>query len=324
LQISQRPLRKIWEEPAPVLKDAVARARPFFERAAVAAGDDKRPVAERVAAVRLLGIGPFTVAAGPLQELLAPQHPPEVQLAAVRGLAGQDHPKVADILLANWNSYSPGQRREAAEALVARPERIKALLDAVEKKAVLPVQIETARVEQLRKHPDAAIRSRVQQLFAGRTAADRQKVIDDYRSALDLSADVMRGKAVFKKNCSVCHRLENEGFEVGADLLAALKTKTPQSLLLDILDPSREVDSRFINYVVSTKNGRVLTGVIAVEAPSSITLRRAEKAEDTILRSEIEEIQATAKSLMPDELEKQLAKQDLADLIAYLLSVPGK
>jgi putative heme-binding domain-containing protein len=73
--------------------------------------------------------------------------------------------------------------------------------------------------------------------------------------------------------------------------------------------------------VVSTKDGRILTGMIAVEAPTSITLRRAEKAEDTVLRSQIEEIQATAKSLMPDELEKYLTKQDMADVIAYLLSV---
>jgi putative heme-binding domain-containing protein len=109
--------------------------------------------------------------------------------------------------------------------------------------------------------------------------------------------------------------------EVGPDLLSALKTKTREGLVIDILDPSREVDPRYINYVVTTKDGRVLTGMIAVESPSSITLRRAEKAEDTVLRNQIDEIQATAKSLMPDELEKQLSKQDLADVIAYLLAV---
>ena len=58
-----------------------------------------------------------------------------------------------------------------------------------------------------------------------------------------------------------------------------------------------------------------------METPASVTLRRAEKAEDTILRTQIEEIAATGKSVMPDELEKQLTKQDLADLIAYLMSV---
>src|SRR5262249_35501616 len=102
------------------------------------------------------------------------------------------------------------------------------------------------------------------------------------------------------------------------------KTKTREGLIIDILDPSREVDPRYINYVVTTKDGRFLTGIIAVESPASITLRRAEKAEDVILRSQIEEIQATAKSLMPDELEKQVSKQDLADLIAYLMAVAGR
>ena len=91
--------------------------------------------------------------------------------------------------------------------------------------------------------------------------------------------------------------------------------------MVDILDPSRDVDPRYINYVVTTKAGRSLTGLIGVETPASVTLRRAEKAEDTVLRTQIDEIAATGKSVMPDELEKQLTKQDLADLIAYLMSV---
>src|SRR4029077_319466 len=110
------------------------------------------------------------------------------------------------------------------------------------------------------------------------------------------------------------------GTEVGPDLLSALRNKSREALLTDILDPSREVDSRYINYVIESKTGRVFTGMIAAETASSITLRRAEKAEDTILRSQIEEIQATAKSLMPENLETQLSKQEVADLIAYLQS----
>jgi putative heme-binding domain-containing protein len=75
-----------------------------------------------------------------------------------------------------------------------------------------------------------------------------------------------------------------------------------------------------VNYRVTTKNGRTLTGMMAVETPSSITLRRAEKQEDTILRSQIESIEATAKSLMPDEFEKVMSTQEVADLISYLLN----
>ena len=61
--------------------------------------------------------------------------------------------------------------------------------------------------------------------------------------------------------------------------------------------------------------------MIAAETASSITLRRAEKAEDVLLRNQIDTIEATAKSLMPDGLETQLNAQDMANLIAYLQAV---
>ena len=52
------------------------------------------------------------------------------------------------------------------------------------------------------------------------------------------------------------YRAAGEGTEVGPDLLSALRNKTPETLLSDILDPSREVDPRYVNYVVTTRDGR--------------------------------------------------------------------
>src|SRR5262249_27076280 len=158
----------------------------------------------------------------------------------------------------------------------------------------------------LRKHKDAKLRQRAQKLLAGQIAPDRAKVVKAYQDVLDLKADVVRGKVVFKKVCSTCHQLEKVGVEVGPDLLSALRNKTPEALLVDILDPNREVDPRYVDYLVATKAGRIYTGMIVAETASSVTLRRAEKAEDTILRNQIDTIQATAKSLMPEGLEIQL------------------
>jgi putative heme-binding domain-containing protein len=156
-------------------------------------------------------------------------------------------------------------------------------------------------------------------------ASARLDVIARYESAkLAEKPDPVRGKLLFKKTCAACHRLEDEGTEVGPDLLSALGSKTPEALLIDILDPSREVDPRYIDYVVTLKDGRVLTGLIAAETASSITLRRAEKAEDTLLRTQIDDIQATAKSLMPEGLEMQLDPREVFDVIAYLLQVKAK
>src|SRR5258708_10287470 len=141
------------------------------------------------------------------------------------------------------------------------------------------------------------------------------------KAAHDLNGDKERGKAAFKKNCATCHRLENVGVEVGPDLLSALRNKSREQLIIDVMDPSREVDPRYLNYLVTTKKGQTLSGMIVSETASSVTLRRAEKAEDVILRSQIDDIQATAKSVMPENLETQLSKQDLPDLIAYLQAV---
>ena len=320
MQNSQRSLRGLWEQPPAALKEAVGKARPFFTGAATTAADTKKTEAERLAAVRLLGHGPNAVAGPALQPLLTPRHSAELQLAAVRALALQDNAKVADMLLEGWTGYSPLVRREVIEALYARKDRITKLLDAVEQKKVLAGQIETARRDQLRKHPDTDLRKRAVSLRRASVEPSRRRSSTTI-APHSTSTPRRRRADVFKRVCSTCHKLENVGTEVGPDLLSALRSKTPEVLIVDILDPSRDVDPRYINYVVTTKAGRSLTGLIAVETPASVTLRRAEKAEDTILRTQIDEIAATGKSVMPEELEKQLTKQDLADLIAYLTSV---
>lgn len=318
---SARSASQFWEHPSAGLKDAVARARKLFHQAAATARDEKRPLPERLSAVRLLGSGPFGPAEIAAASLLTPQTPAELQLAAIRALSPHDREEVAGLLLASWGAYSPAVRREAAEALFARGDRISKLLDALEAKKILANQLEPSRLEQLRKLPDAKLRQRALAVLAGRVASDRQKVVAAYRDALGLRSDAARGRAVFRKNCATCHRLENEGYEVGPDLLSAIRGKPGEYLLIAILDPSREVDPRYLNYVVTTKKGRTLTGMIAAETAASVTLRRGERAEDTILRDQIETVEATAKSVMPEGLEMQLGKQDVADVIAYLQAV---
>jgi putative membrane-bound dehydrogenase-like protein len=321
MRLGGRDLTRLWEQPPEGLREAVKKARGLFEQAAATGRDSKARVADRENAARLLASGPFALLQATAPEMLTPQTPSEVQRAAIRALAPQPQPAVADLLLQGWAGYSPVVRREALEALLARTDRLNQLLDAVEQKKVLPVQLEPQRIEQLRRHPDAKIRRRALALFSGQLTLDRQKVVQSYRSALELTADAVRGKGIFAKTCATCHRLENVGLEVGPDLLSALRNKSGEQLVIDILDPSREVDPRYLNYQITDKRGRTYTGLIAAETGSSITLRRGDKQEDTLLRTQIEEITATAKSLMPEGLEMQLNKQDLADLVAYLQAV---
>ncbi|HET6883411.1 MAG TPA: PVC-type heme-binding CxxCH protein [Pirellulales bacterium] len=317
-----RHLGKLGRQPPAALGELLDAMAPLYQQAAETAQDERRPVDERTAAARLLADAPFTLARPALEALLEPRQPAVLQVAAVRALSVQEDAKVAEILLAAWNRSTPAVRQEALEALFARPDRLLALLVAIERKQIVATELDAARGEQLRKHRDERVRNKAQSLLA-ELNSDRSKVLDEYHVALTLPSDLARGKAAFKKNCAVCHRLQDVGTEVGPSLLAALRSKTPETLLTDMLDPSRQVDPRYLNYVVVTSDGRTLTGLIAADTASSMTLRRADKAEDTVLRSQIEEIASSGKSLMPEGLERELTKQDAADVIAYLLSFAG-
>jgi putative membrane-bound dehydrogenase-like protein len=321
LHNSARSLEELWQRPPAQLEEPVRRARAFFQQAAQTARQSEAPLPDRIAAATLLGHGPFATLAAVAPQLLTAQNPPQLQLAIIRSLSRHAQPKVARLLLAGWAEYSPSVRREATEALFARTDRLAVLLAALEDRKIPANGLEASRLELLRRHPDAGLRQRARRLLPHTQAADRQKVIDSYRAALQEKGDRRRGKEVFAKVCATCHRLENVGKEVGPDLLATLRNKSSEQLLTDILDPSREVDPRYVNYVVMTSKGQTYTGLIAAETAASITVRRGEAAEDTLLRSQIEQIQATSQSVMPDGLESQLSRHDLAHLIAYLQAV---
>jgi uncharacterized protein len=89
-------------------------------------------------------------------------------------------------------------------------------------------------------------------------------------------------------------------------------------LLTDIIDPSRSVEANFRAYRVTMKKGQVLNGLLASESKTAIELFDAEGKKQTILRADIDDLQATAKSLMPDGFEKQINKKELTDLLEFL------
>ncbi|AWM38073.1 Neutral/alkaline non-lysosomal ceramidase [Gemmata obscuriglobus] len=321
MRASAAPLPTWWQKPPAGAADALKKLRKRFEAAASALRDENATSANRIAGAALLAYGPFDAAGDALIAALAPATPGDVQAAAVRALAAHTDPKVADLLLKNWASYGPALRREALDALLGRPDRIAKLLDAVEAKTVTHSEFALEQVQQLKAHPNAGVRARALTVFKLAASADRAKVIKEYATALELKGDALKGRGVFKKSCAACHKLDGVGFDVGANLLAALPNKSGEDLLAAVLDPNREVDPRYVSYNVVTADDRVLNGVVASESPTSITIRRADGKEDVILRSNIATLRSTGLSLMPTGLEKELMPQDMADLFAYLRSV---
>ena len=314
LQRSGGSLRSVMKQ-----ENAKRVLEPIFTRAAeIASGAG--PVIGRVDAIRLVGLGPAEPILETFAAFLDAKEPTAVQLAALQVLNELADRKVAVVILDHWKSLSPAVRREAIEAMFARPERLETLLDGIEQKVVTPSDLDPARQKQMLASPNKVVKQRALKILGESQSPARGDVIASFRKALNLEGDREKGKAVFKKVCATCHKAEGTGVDVGPNL-ATVTGRTPEDLLIHILDPNREVAANFVNYNIATTDGRVVTGLIAEESVNALTLKRAEGVADVVPRSRIEAISSTGQSLMPEGLEKGLEAKDLADLIRYVRSI---
>ncbi|MDP6719878.1 MAG: c-type cytochrome, partial [Pirellulaceae bacterium] len=237
-----------------------------------------------------------------LGQLLEARQAGEVQSAALDSLGEFSSDKIVAIVLGGWRGYSPSVRAKATETLLSRPAWVASFLDAVDGGKVKRGDVDPARVALLKKHPDRAIATRATELF-GTSLSNRVEVVARYQPALKMEGDAARGKQVFKKDCSACHRLENVGTAVGADL-KAIRNRGMSAVMLNVLDPNREVKPQFLSYVLSTDDGKTITGMIESENANSLTIRRPDGTKVDIQRSAIEELASTGLSFMPEGLEK--------------------
>jgi putative heme-binding domain-containing protein len=319
-------LKQLMASSEPALREDLKRLSALFDAARATMKRADALSADQHAALRLLGRGvdqqeeDIKLLAG----LLKPQTTADLQSETIVTLGRMRSNQVPEILLRAWKRLGPGLRGQALGVLLSRQEWTKATLDAIEKKMVLPFEIDAAHRQWLLTHKTPAIRDRAVKLFADEPALTRGKVIDSYRPALDMKGDGKRGQLVFQRTCAACHQLAGVGQNVGPDL-AALAGKSPEALLIAILDPNQAVEPRYLSYTATLKNGQTHSGLLASETGNSVTLIGADGKGQTILRTELEDLYSSGKSTMPEGLEKDITPQEMADLLQFLRSaIPQK
>jgi putative heme-binding domain-containing protein len=249
--------------------------------------------------------------------LVAPSQPVDVQLGAVRAVSIARRLSLATKVLADWSTLTLGARRELLAGLIGNPSLAPALVDALEKQLINPSELDAPTRAMLEHLPDVKERERASKILAKFAPPQRAEALARYQAALKLTGDRARGTSVFAKNCQTCHQRQGQGHRVGPDL-SGIAGRAPEALLSDIIDPNREVAPDFATLSVATRRGQVFAGLLAEETATTLKLRRAEGLEDTLLRSEIEELRSTGSSLMPEGLEQNINLQEMADLIAFL------
>jgi putative membrane-bound dehydrogenase-like protein len=296
---------------------ASANVGVIFESARAKASSQGGDGAGRLGSIALLGHSSFAAEGETLLALLSATESRAVRLAAAKAFGRFDNAGVAEALLAKrrWGGYAPGLREAVTGVLLGRSTYHPALMAALES-GVVPIHaLSPARRGALER--SKPVGARAKKLFAKQADGDRMKVYELLKPVLKLKTDATVGAKVFTRACALCHTHGSEGYAVGPDL-TGLRNQPAETLLLHIIVPNHEVVGGNTMYEVDTKDGQIFAGLLAADTPAQLTLKLPLGFTKTLARSEVKAVRASPLSLMPNELEKTMTRQELANLIAFL------
>ncbi len=215
----------------------------------------------------------------------------------------------------------------ALAAAISRPPDVdtaRRLLDALAASSGLE-SLGAARLERLVAEYPSDVRETADSLLVrlSTTGDEKRAQIDQWDRSLE-GGDPQRGKTIFhgrKAACAACHRVGNEGSNVGPDLTTIGQVRTRRDVLESVLLPSLTLARGYESYTIATASGQVHTGIVSRHSPDAIYLRTAERAEIRIERANISEMAPSPVSIMPEGLERTMTPGELADLLAYVESL---
>jgi cytochrome c oxidase cbb3-type subunit 3 len=161
---------------------------------------------------------------------------------------------------------------------------------------------------------------------------EKVKAIVDYLRLLqgkgtgvppELPGDRHAGEGLFfgKAQCSACHMVSGKGGFIASDLSLYGSHETAEQIRGVVTDPKNKLSARSNVTTVVTRAGERVTGIVRSKDNFSIALQTLDEAFQFFQRSDLKQIDLEAHSLMPDNYGSTLNRNELNDLIAYLLSV---
>lgn len=180
-------------------------------------------------------------------------------------------------------------------------------------------------VEQLAQANDPLVSSLFEAYLPAHKRQRRLGPTATFSDVADMAGDVARGRTHFfdetRAQCSKCHRVNNQGGQVGPELTGIGKRQSPAQIFESLIDPSRIIDPKFQTHVVVTDEGQAISGLLVSESPQEVVLVDAKGQQHRIPATSIDSRKLDSKSLMPSGMLGELTAQQAADLLAFLSSL---
>lgn len=218
----------------------------------------------------------------------------------------------------------PAEKTAVIDQLLTTTSGAISLLNAIDNSSFLDITV-AAVVERAAQHSDASVRDLFERFLPSERRVKRLGSVVRADQILAISGDAGRGKQVFFATsgvqCKNCHRVGREGVELGPDLSNIGKKYSRGQLLETILEPSKFIEPKYLTYLLETKQGRVMTGLLVQRDADEVVLKDAKNERIRVPASDVEQLVAQQQSIMPELLLRDMTAQQVADLLEFLWSL---
>jgi putative heme-binding domain-containing protein len=299
---------------------------PAVVKALLLIGDEKADRATRLACLRILGEIDLPHCVPALLDVVRRSRLGPIRQEAMAALTRYPDAGVGRTVLELYAAGLPeadGVRAAALNLLASRPRWSRQLLEAIDAGKVNPRTIPLEVVQKMQLHADREV-VRLLSKHYGRVRAGtpQEKQREILRVAKVLrggKSNAGAGRKVYADTCGKCHKLFGEGGDVGPEL-TGYERGNAMYWMENIVDPSAIIREEYTTFVIRTTDGRTLTGLVANQDKTTVSLRDQEGRVTRLARSKIDDMRASPVSLMPEGQLKALTDQQVRDLFAYLMS----
>jgi putative membrane-bound dehydrogenase-like protein len=291
------------------------------------ASDAKQPRAVRLAALHALGTFRTPEAGQGVYAIYLKESEPTMRLEALKALGRQGMPHsenhLRSIVQAKKN---PLEERQAALAGISSTYGgAEWLLKSYESKGLAPdLTADLARL--LRNSSFKEVKKLANELLPAPPKLDA-KNLPSIQALLARKGNAERGQSILAKTlkndaaCLKCHTINKVGGAVGPELSVIGSKASRENLLESILYPSKAVADQYIQWIVETKGGQVINGIVIEETTDYLLLRDVNAKDYKVARKDLETKTKSPKSIMPDNLLLFMSEDELLDVVEYLYSL---
>ena len=281
--------------------------------------DADYPMNHRLIAIGLMAYVESPEVTASLKRSLSADQPPVVQQWAAKAFAGRFTDARSELLIQSISAISPAVRRAAIDLMIARQPWALRLAQALQAGQIDRSQLDDLQRQLLVGQLPAEMRGPIVQLWNRPSNVNKDQTLIRYLQLYQSGGDTSQGKRLYEQHCQSCHAIGAQGHRVGPDL-TAVAGRSPEDIIIDILDPNRSVAADGHAYTILTRDGEVLAGVIAGENTTTITVKKAGGEMVSVLRQEIQELRHLGKSLMPEGFEATITPEKMNSIVAFLKS----